>query len=122
VHDYIQWLFPLDEPSRFNADAPLLTPADRLAFRHETLAANLRRALDRMLAFYGLRFDPSDRRPHIIRSSAWNDRTSSDRRPGTTAHRTGCSPATITCCASPGSSEAWRSSASQTSPRPCTVC
>jgi hypothetical protein len=82
VHDYIQWLFPLDEPSRFNPDAPLLTPADRLAFRHEPLAANLRRALDRMLAFYGLRFDPSDRRPHIVRSSAWNDRSPHWLQPG----------------------------------------
>ena len=24
VHNYIQWLFPLPEPSRFNATAPLL--------------------------------------------------------------------------------------------------
>ena len=24
VHDFIQWLFPLPEPSRFNADAPLM--------------------------------------------------------------------------------------------------
>ena len=82
VHDYIQWLFPLDEPSRFNPDAPLLTPADRLAFRQEPLAANLRRALDRMLTFYGLRFDPSDRRPHIVRSSAWNDRSPHWLQPG----------------------------------------
>ncbi len=32
VHDFIQWLFPLPEPSRFNADAPLLTPDDIAAF------------------------------------------------------------------------------------------
>jgi hypothetical protein len=25
VHDFVQWLFPLPEPSRFNPDAPLLT-------------------------------------------------------------------------------------------------
>ena len=35
VHDYIQWLFPLPEPSRFNPDAPLLTPEDVMRFRRE---------------------------------------------------------------------------------------
>ena len=25
-HDYIQWLFPTDQPSEFTPDAPLLTP------------------------------------------------------------------------------------------------
>src|SRR5262245_66390764 len=71
VHDYIQWLFPLDEPSRFNRDAPLLTPADRQAFHHQQLAANLRRALDRMLAFYGFELDASTARPRIVRSAHW---------------------------------------------------
>jgi hypothetical protein len=75
VHDYIQWLFPLDEPSRFNPDAPLLTPADRLAFRHEPHAANLRRALDRMLRFYGFTIDRSAGAPRIIRSAQWEDRS-----------------------------------------------
>ena len=28
THDYIQWLFPLDEPSRFNKRAPLLSIED----------------------------------------------------------------------------------------------
>jgi hypothetical protein len=28
IHDFIQWLFPLPEPSQFNPDAPLLTPED----------------------------------------------------------------------------------------------
>ena len=28
VHDFIQWMFPLREPSRFNPDAPLLTDED----------------------------------------------------------------------------------------------
>ena len=64
VHDYIQWLFPLDEPSRFNPSAPLLTAHDRAAFRDPELAANLRRALDRMLAFYGFTLDPSAAAAH----------------------------------------------------------
>ena len=82
VHDYIQWLFPLDEPSRFNPDAPLLTPADREAFRHDPLAANLRRSLDRMLAFYGLTLEPSEGRPRIVRSPDWGDRSLQWLHPG----------------------------------------
>ena len=33
VHDYIQWLFPLPEPSAFNPYAPILTQATIEAFR-----------------------------------------------------------------------------------------
>jgi hypothetical protein len=55
VHDFIQWLFPLPEPSRFNPDAPLLTPEDITAFRAEPqLRANLQRSLERFLTFLGL--------------------------------------------------------------------
>lgn len=55
VHDFIQWLFPLPEPSRFNADAPLLTPEDIAAFQGDAaLRANLRRAFVRILTFLGL--------------------------------------------------------------------
>ena len=54
VHDFIQWLFPLEEPSPVNPSAPVLTPADRLAFRQEpALRERLLESLDRMLAFYG---------------------------------------------------------------------
>ena len=55
VHDYIQWLFPLPEPSAFNPDAPLLTRTDIAEARADAeVQANLRAALDRMLRFYGL--------------------------------------------------------------------
>jgi hypothetical protein len=55
VHDFIQWLFPLPEPSRFNPDAPLLTPQDIDAFgREPRLRENLRRSLERFLTFLGL--------------------------------------------------------------------
>jgi hypothetical protein len=55
VHDFIQWLFPLPEPSQFNPDAPLLTPTDVAAFRAEkSLRANLRRSFERILSFLGL--------------------------------------------------------------------
>jgi hypothetical protein len=55
VHDFIQWLFPLPEPSRFNPDAPLLTEEEIRAFRaDELLQANLARSFERILAFLGL--------------------------------------------------------------------
>lgn len=55
VHDFIQWLFPLPEPSRFNPDAPLLGAEDVAAFRQDpALRANLRRSFERILPFLGL--------------------------------------------------------------------
>jgi len=54
VHDYIQWLFPIAEASRFNPDAPVLTSVDAAAFRGDAdLLARLKRSLALMLAFYG---------------------------------------------------------------------
>ncbi len=54
THDYIQWLFPLEQPSRFNPNAPLLTQADLDEFHHSPiLKNNLLRSLDVMLEFYG---------------------------------------------------------------------
>ncbi len=58
VHDFIQWLFPLPEASRFNPDAPLLTFADIAAFRTDpALQARVLRSLDLMLDFLGLTRD-----------------------------------------------------------------
>ena len=56
IHDFIQWLFPLPEPSRFNPDAPLLSPADSAAFRADAgLQQRVRTSLDLMLEFLGLK-------------------------------------------------------------------
>jgi hypothetical protein len=58
VHDYIQWLFPLAEASRFNPYAPLLTGADCAEFQRRTdLRANVLRSFRRMLVFYGFAID-----------------------------------------------------------------
>jgi hypothetical protein len=55
VHDYIQWLFPLPEPSPVNPVAPVVRAETVDAFaRDATLRARLGVALDRMLRFYGL--------------------------------------------------------------------
>lgn len=60
-HDYIQWLFPNVEPSRFNDEAPTLTDEDIQIFnRSEKLRANLRLSFERMLEFYGLEMVEKD--------------------------------------------------------------
>jgi hypothetical protein len=57
-HDYIQVLFPLRDPSFFSSRAPLLDDATIASFRaDEKIRANLTRAFERMLLFYGLRHD-----------------------------------------------------------------
>jgi hypothetical protein len=54
VHDYIQWLFPLPEPSGANPWAPLLTAPVIEAFHHSPeMRGRLRAAWLRMLRFYG---------------------------------------------------------------------
>ena len=66
VHDYVQWLFPLPEPSGFNPHAPLLSQADQSAFAADpVLRAHFLAAFRRMLAFYGLGLD--DGNPPTIR-------------------------------------------------------
>jgi len=61
VHDFIQWMFPLRAPSRFNPDAPLLTDADIAAFAAEpALRAAMARSLERFLAFVGLRLQDGE--------------------------------------------------------------
>ncbi|MGI8771868.1 MAG: opioid growth factor receptor-related protein [Acidobacteriaceae bacterium] len=54
VHDYIQWLFPLPEPSGANPSAPVLD-AETIAVFHtdDAVRGRLREALERMLVFYG---------------------------------------------------------------------
>ena len=54
VHDFIQWMFPLREPSGVNPDAPVLDARTISEFRSRTdLQENLRQSWLRMLKFYG---------------------------------------------------------------------
>jgi hypothetical protein len=74
VHDYIQWLFPLDQPSGFNINAPLLDADSIRQFSQDAnLRKNLRISLDRMLAFYGLAMQTSDPLK-VIRADNFSDR------------------------------------------------
>ena len=57
-HDYIQILFPLPEGSPFNPSAPIINREVFNAFRSRSvLRDNLRKSLDRMLHFYGFKFE-----------------------------------------------------------------
>lgn len=70
-HDFIQWLFPLQEPSRFNARAPILTDDDVAEFRAEAqLRDNLRRSFTLFLDFLGLRLEGSQ----VVRTSEFDAR------------------------------------------------
>jgi hypothetical protein len=78
VHDFIQWMFPLEERSAFNPDAPVLNSAAIEQFRSSpNLRAKLHVSFERMLAFYGfeildgprMRIVPSATFPR--RSSEW---------------------------------------------------
>lgn len=54
-HDYIQWMFPLPEPSGANAQASTLTEADIAAFRgNPALRMKLNTSFRIMMRFYGL--------------------------------------------------------------------
>jgi Opioid growth factor receptor (OGFr) conserved region len=54
VHDYIQWLFPLPEPSAFNVAAPILTRESIQEFlARPDLQQNIRVSFQRLMSFYG---------------------------------------------------------------------
>ncbi|MFC0387045.1 opioid growth factor receptor-related protein [Muricoccus vinaceus] len=53
VHDFIQWLFPLPDPSQAVPGSPVLGAAEAAAIRADPRAqAGLRAALERMAGFY----------------------------------------------------------------------
>ena len=55
VHTFIQWLFPLDGPSRAQPQSPVLAKGEAELIRQSNLAQqNLLLATERMLAFYRL--------------------------------------------------------------------
>jgi hypothetical protein len=71
-HDYIQWLFPLPEPSGANAQAPLLSAEDIAAFNADaSLRKTLGQSFELMLQFYGLELEGGDDGPVVIRSDTF---------------------------------------------------
>ena len=81
VHDYIQWLFPLPEPSGANPTAPTLTPESIAAFRtNEALRRDLVESFALMLSFYGFRLAGGT--THIERAPNASERIADWFRPG----------------------------------------
>ncbi|MBA3297928.1 MAG: hypothetical protein H0U19_13445 [Acidobacteria bacterium] len=73
-HDFIQWLFPLPEPSGANLSAPLLSAEDVRQFTSDDrLRAELIVSLDTMLRFYGFE-RPDDKSPDIVRAGDYHHR------------------------------------------------
>lgn len=71
THDYIQWLFPMLEPSSVNPGAPLVTPDVRLAFHNDVLMRrHLHASFVRMLRFYGLEYGSGE----VRRAPNWTQR------------------------------------------------
>lgn len=57
THDYIQWLFPIAEQSRFNINAPVVDAEIVRAFQSDRrLRQNLHKSFVVMLRFYGLQY------------------------------------------------------------------
>lgn len=75
-HDYIQWLFPLPEPSGANPSAPLLSREDIAAFESDgALQRALLNSFQRMLQFYGLRLVDDGAAVEVRRSSEFHERS-----------------------------------------------
>lgn len=70
THDYIQWLFPLDIVSSVTRNAPLVDDACKAAFRSDpALQATLRRSLDKMLGFYGMKLARGPTGDDVVRAA-----------------------------------------------------
>ena len=75
VHDYIQWMFPNQVPSRFNPDAPLLDDDQIRAFHgDDQLQAELTRSFNRMMDFYGFEVVDKNGQTCIRPAKTWNER------------------------------------------------
>ena len=53
-HDVVQWMFPLNEESKHNRNAPVLTEADVTALSTPQGRYQYLQAVDRFLSFYGM--------------------------------------------------------------------
>jgi hypothetical protein len=73
THDYVQWWFPLEQPSAFNANAPVASRAEFEELQNdERVRAGVELAMHRVLRFYGLRLVASG---VIVKSDEWDRRS-----------------------------------------------
>lgn len=60
-HDYIQWLFPSNEPSNFNCDAPTLTQEEATIFQADPeLREKVKESFVRILKFFEFELSEED--------------------------------------------------------------
>lgn len=72
-HQYIQWLFPLNEPSLAVPNSPVMNSEDIALFKADTeIRVTYLRALHKMLCFYGLGINADSK---IIRSVDYPERS-----------------------------------------------
>lgn len=73
THDYIQWWFPLAEPSAFNSQAPVASRAEFEELRSDDrVRGGVERAMHRILRFYGLHLEASG---VIKKTDEWHRRS-----------------------------------------------
>lgn len=71
-HNYVPWLFPTNEPSDHNPNAPVLTPTDIRKIRENPrCGVNIMKSLNHMLTFYGFAFDKNTMQIHQKRPEKW---------------------------------------------------
>ena len=86
VHDFIQWLFPLTEPSPINPLAPVVDQETIKAFAAQPeLCRNLETSFLRMLRFYGLEM-PLEGQPPVQRAVNFAERARNWLHPGNHNH------------------------------------
>ncbi|CAJ1382525.1 unnamed protein product [Effrenium voratum] len=75
VHNYVQWIFPTDEASMFNMDAPLMTPAVQEICRNDpVIQQNFDHILARFLSFLGLQMAENDGKFKVSRAKHFDTR------------------------------------------------
>src|SRR3989344_8059042 len=86
VHDYIQWLFPLNGASAFNVLAPILTEEDILTLKSNKKAReNVIRAFEKLLNFYGFEYAPQRDLfglEHVLRTKDFEQKSQNWLTPG----------------------------------------
>jgi hypothetical protein len=74
-HDYIQWLFPLPEPSGASASAPILSSDDIVRFQSdEPLRRRLLQSFELMLSFLGLELADGSGAMRVKRAHDFDER------------------------------------------------
>jgi len=87
VHSFIQWLFPLTEPSGANPSAPILGTTTIITFQTSiAMQQRLRQSFDRMLRFYGLVLTQGPSGIVIERAPNFADRARNWLSPGNHNH------------------------------------